>query len=80
MEKEINPDMNPVTEEEFEAYEDVRESGITNMFDVKMVESLSGLSKGTIMSIMKNYGELKDKYDEQRSIRGQDISFNAITK
>ena len=53
MEKEINPDMNPVTEEEFEAYEDVRESGITNMFDVKMVESLSGLSKGTIMSIMK---------------------------
>ncbi len=64
MEKEINPDMNPVTEEEFEAYEDVRESGITNMFDVKMVESLSGLSKGTIMSIMKNYGELKDKYDE----------------
>ena len=64
MEKEINPDMNPVTEEEFEAYEDVRESGVTNMFDVKMVESLSGLSKGTIMSIMKNYGELKDKYDE----------------
>ena len=64
MEKEINPDMNPVTEEEFEAYEDVRESGITNMFDVKMVESLSGLSKGTIMSIMKNYGELKDKYEE----------------
>ena len=64
MEKEINPDMSPVTEEEFEAYEDVRESGVTNMFDVKMVESLSGLSKETIMSIMQHYGELKDKYDE----------------
>ena len=62
--KEINPDMSPVTEEEFEAYEDVRESGITNMFDVKMVQSLSGLEKEQIMTIMQHYGELKDKYDE----------------
>ena len=56
--------MEKITKENFEAYVNVQESGITNMFDVKMVESLSGLSKGTIMSIMKNYGELKDKYDE----------------
>ena len=64
MEKENNPDMSPVTREEFESYVDVQESGVTNMFDVRTVESLSGLDKGTIMSIMKNYGELKDKYDE----------------
>ena len=64
MEKENNPDMNPVTREEFESYVDVQESGVTNMFDVRAVESLSGLSKGTIVSIMKNYGELKDKYNE----------------
>jgi hypothetical protein len=64
MENENNPDMNPVTREEFESYVDVQESGVTNMFDVRTVESLSGLSKGTIVSIMKSYGELKDKYDE----------------
>ena len=56
--------MEKITQEQFEAYEDVRESGVTNMFAIKMVESLSGLSKETIMSIMKYYGELKDKYDE----------------
>ena len=56
--------MTEITKEQFEAYVDVQESGITNMFDVKMVESLSGLNKVEIMTIMTNYGELKDKYDE----------------
>ena len=56
--------MEKITKEQFEAYVDVQESGITNMFDVKMVESLSGLNKVEIMTIMANYGELKDKYDE----------------
>ena len=56
--------MEEITKENFEAYVDVQESGITNMFDVRMVQSLSGLEKEEIMSIMKNYGELKDKYDE----------------
>ena len=56
--------MTEITQEQFEAYEDVRESGVTNMFDIKTVESISGLNKGTIVSIMKSYGELKEKYDE----------------
>ena len=56
--------MEKITQEQFEAYEDVRVSGVTNMFDVKTVGQLSGLEKEEIMSIMKNYGELKDKYDE----------------
>ena len=56
--------MEKITKEQFEAYVDVQESGITNMFDVKMVESLSGLNKVEIMTIMTNYGKLKDKYDE----------------
>jgi hypothetical protein len=51
-----------ITKEKFLAYERVRESGVTNMFDVKMVEQLSGLSKSEIMDIMQNYGELKEKY------------------
>ena len=48
----------------FKAYESVRRSGITNMFDVKTVGQLSGLEKEEIMTIMKSYGELKEKYDE----------------
>ena len=64
MEKEHNPDMSPVTREEFESYVEVQESGVTNMFDVKTVSELSGLEKEEIMTIMKSYGELKEKYDE----------------
>ena len=56
--------MEKITKENFEAYVDVQESGITNMFDVRMVQSLSGLEKEQILTIMQHYGELKDKYDE----------------
>ena len=56
--------MAEITEEQFEAYVDVQESGVTNMWDVKTVGELSGLEKEEIMTIMKSYGELKEKYDE----------------
>ena len=56
--------MTEITKEQFEAYVDVQMSGVTNMFDVKTVGELSGLEKEEIMTIMKSYGELKDKYDE----------------
>ena len=57
-------EMEKITREDFEAYVDVQKSGVTNMFDVKTVGALSGLEKEQIMTIMTNYGELKDKYDE----------------
>ena len=56
--------MTEISREQFEAYVDVQESGITNMFDVRTVSDLSGLGKEEIMTIMKSYGELKEKYDE----------------
>ena len=56
--------MTEITQEQFEAYVDVQESGVTNMFDVKTVSQLSGLEKEQIMKIMTNYGTLKEKYDE----------------
>ena len=56
--------MEEITREQFEAYVDVQESGVTNMFNVKLVGELSGLEKEEIMTIMKSYGELKEKYDE----------------
>ena len=37
--------MEEITQEQFEAYVDVQESGVTNMFDVKTVGELSGLEK-----------------------------------
>ena len=58
-----NNKMTEITKEQFEAYVNVQESGVTNMFDVKTVGQLSGLEKEQIMKIMTSYGELKDKYD-----------------
>jgi len=51
-----------ISKEQFMAYESVRESGVTNMFDVRTVGDLSGLEKPEIMEIMKNYAELMEKY------------------
>ena len=56
--------MTEITKEQFEAYVDVQMSGVTNMFNVKLVGELSGLKKEEIVEIMTNYGTLKDKYDE----------------
>ena len=57
-------EMEKITKEQFEAYVDVQMSGVTNMFDVKLVGELSGLEKEQIMKIMVDYRTLKDKYDE----------------
>ena len=53
-----------ITQEQFEAYVDVQESGVTNMFDVKTVGQLSGLEKEQIMKIMTDYGTLREKYND----------------
>lgn len=45
------------------AYEKVRRSGVTNMFDIVTVEALSGLSKEDIIYVMENYTELNKKYN-----------------
>ena len=55
--------MENITQDQFEAYLDVQMSGVTNMMDVRTVSEFSGLEKEDIMTIMKNYGELKEKYD-----------------
>jgi hypothetical protein len=51
-----------ITQDDFQAYEDVRESGVTNMFNTSVVSDYSGLSRDKIVSIMQNYGALHDKY------------------
>ena len=54
--------MENITQDEFDAYEDVRESGVTNMFNVSVVSDYSGLSRDKIITIMSNYDILHDKY------------------
>ena len=50
-----------ITQDQFEAYTDVQESGVTNMFDVNTVSAHSGLDRQEIMYIMTNYGTLLEK-------------------
>ena len=51
-----------ITQDDFQAYEDVRESGVTNMFNTAVVSDYSGLSRDKIISIMQNYSALYSKY------------------
>ena len=51
-----------ITQDEFDAYEDVRQSGVTNMFNVSVVSDYSGLSRDKIITIISNYGTLAEKY------------------
>lgn len=52
----------PITKEEFWAYEDVRRSGATNMFDIVAVSRLSGLDRKAVLEIHKHYSTLKAEY------------------
>lgn len=53
-----------VNKEQFEIYEQIRQSGVTNMFNVRVVIDCSGgiLEKSDILYIMTNYNYLKNKY------------------
>ena len=54
--------MNEITAYEIAQYETCRESGVTNMFDITNVMSITGLSKQTIVTIISNYSALYNKY------------------
>ena len=51
-----------ITQDDFNSYEKVRESGVTNMMAVNTVSDYSGLSRDKIISIIKNYSALRQKY------------------
>jgi hypothetical protein len=46
-----------ITKEKFEKYVEALDSGITNVFNVKKVCALSGLTRDEVMDIMSNYGK-----------------------
>lgn len=51
-----------ITKQDFLKYVRVQRSGKTNMFDVVVVESLSGLSRSKIIDIMKNYQDYREQW------------------
>ena len=51
-----------VTKEQFLAYEEVRQSGVTNMWAVTTVSDLSGLTKEVILMIMNGYSTYHKKF------------------
>jgi len=53
-----------VTKEEFDAYTRVQRSGVTNMFDVKTVSKLSGLTGPKIIEVMEKYSIYEKKYNK----------------
>ncbi len=54
--------MEEITKEDFNVYKAVQESGITNMFDISVVMELSGLERNQVLTIMKHYNDLTEKY------------------
>ena len=56
-EKTVNVDML-----DFVKYLDCRDSGVTNMFDLRNVKAITGLNKEQIIYIMENFSELEEKY------------------
>lgn len=52
------------TKEQFQEYVDIRDSGVTNMFDVTFIVGMSdtGLTRENCLYIMKNFVELAEEY------------------
>jgi hypothetical protein len=57
-----------ITRDMFEAYERIRVSGQTNMFNVVVVGYLSGLSREEIIAIQKSYSSLCNAYPDVREL------------
>jgi len=54
-----------ITEDKFEQYQSVRNSGMTNMFDVKQVINLSDdLTREEVLNIMSNYATYEKQYQK----------------
>ena len=51
-----------VTREEFQEYREVQNSGAYNMFSPQ-ARAMTSLSKDTWIDIIKNYSDLKNKYE-----------------
>lgn len=51
-----------ITKEKFLAYIRVQNSGVINMFDIKIGTHLSGLTKDEYMDIINNYSKYRSEF------------------
>ena len=53
------------TQEQFEEYVAIRDSGVTNMFDISYISAMSdtGLDKSTCLYILHHFAELAKEYE-----------------
>ena len=56
-----------ITRIEFNKFKECQESGITNMLNIKIVKSVTGLKEDKITFIIQNYTELKVKFERASS-------------
>ena len=61
-----------ITKEQFEVFEEIRMSGLTNMFNVSKVIEIAErvgveLDKQIVTQIMKEYNKLQEKYGEKQT-------------
>jgi len=63
--------MDSITEEQFNAFERVRQSGVTNMLDIPAVIQLTHgiLTDKEILTIIDNYTDLKSKFETMSVIK-----------
>lgn len=52
-----------ITAEQFDAYIRLRDSGVINMFDVKLGAQLIGESEEVYKTIIRNFSYLRDKFN-----------------
>lgn len=59
-----------ITKEQFQAFEDVRVSGVTNMWDTTRVASESDglLSREEVLEVIKQYQSLNELYPDVREV------------
>ena len=55
----------PPTKEQYQEYVNIRDSGITNMLDVRFITTISttGLTKEICLYIMNHFAELSKEYN-----------------
>jgi len=62
-----------ITEQDFMAYEKVRLSGVTNMFDILKVKQLTGLTREQVSEIMQTYEDCVKEFSETQETTGDVI-------
>jgi hypothetical protein len=54
--------MTEITEKEFESYEWLRQSSLTNMCNLELVSGFTHIDRESLLFLMQHYDEIEKKY------------------